>query len=741
MKRIRATLGVWPLAVAGLLVAVIACSQETFAPPPAPPRPTAPVPPPPLITPAPPALGAGPTVPAAETLRVALASFGEEVLDPSLDGQPGLLYHGHMYDHLVGAGPDGRLNAAYGLLESWQPDQTGQVYTLTLRRGMKWHDGVEITSADLEATLGHYIGEKASCPGCAALETKEARIEVVDQHSVRLHLKGPDVVFMHVLGPLVGDVPLLPKHHLEKVGAEGFAQSPMGSGPWKFVKRTAGVSVEYEANTDYWDKSRVPGYQKLVLLLVPDANERLEMLKAGQVEVAQLTPSEVADTKAAGFVVQGPKYVIATTLRFFMSYDPSYLTSKLEFRQALALGMDRRSIVDAIYPQDAAAVGTAPLFGPITDGFDPEVRPYPYDPEKARTLLAEAGYKGEQVDLFSIAAYGLTGMPKMNDLIVEDWRQIGLNVKLIATDFGSVFARYNERPQQFDDVAPAPVFHGAFPNHPEVVTSIRRYMSNDPGGMLAYHDPEKGDRVYAEMSAVSDAKARDNRLRELSRELYDEYWAVPIVWRHDVFGVSPRLSGWAPTHGTSYDLRLETLRPAGITAPAPAPAPSPEPTAIPPPGTPPTPVVSPTAHPTVSPTPAPTATATPEPPPAAATQFFIDDVLWKVSAETKDFVWNVANVPEGAQYLSKVEVLFKGQTIEDGNALFFILKPDGSSYQLGETEVCRIPYDAQWFGLQSSNLTPADGFTVPAYTVRLSVTRDVVAQITRVRYTWTLGGK
>ena len=79
---------------------------------------------------------------------------------------------------------------------------------------------------------------------------------------------------------------------------------------------------------------------------------------------------------------------------------------------------------------------------------------------------------------------------------------------------------------------------------------------------MAYHDLEKGDRIYDEVSALVEPATRDQRLRELNRELYEEYWAIPIVWRHEVYGLSPKVEGWEPTDGTSSDLRLETLRPA-----------------------------------------------------------------------------------------------------------------------------------------------------------------------------------
>ena len=91
-----------------------------------------------------------------QTLTVALPSFWAETLDPSLDGQPGLQYHGHMYDYLVGVGADGRFDQRYGLLAGWDPGDDASVYTLTLNQGIKWHDGVEVTSADIAYSIDHY---------------------------------------------------------------------------------------------------------------------------------------------------------------------------------------------------------------------------------------------------------------------------------------------------------------------------------------------------------------------------------------------------------------------------------------------------------------------------------------------------------------------------------------------------------------------------------------------------------
>ena len=86
-------------------------------------------------------------------------------------------------------------------------------------------------------------------------------------------------------------------------------------------------------------------------------------------------------------------------------------------------------------------------------------------------------------------------------------------------------------------------------------------MTSSPDGVMSYHDLDAGDRIYAELLTLADPEEREQRLKELNRELYDQYWAADIVWRHDVFGISSQIDGWKPTDGTSSDLHLETVRP------------------------------------------------------------------------------------------------------------------------------------------------------------------------------------
>ena len=496
------------------------------------------------------------------TLTVALPTFGAEVLDPSEDSQAGHIYYGHMYDRLIGDTPNGKPSAEMGVLERWDINAGATEYTFTLRTGVRWHDGSEVTAEDVAASLAHYSRTAAACVTCGGVYDSIEDVQIVDRQQLQIRLKKPDLSFIDKLGPEQEDVPLFPVRYLERVGQTGFADEPIGSGPWQFVSRVPGEYIEYEANSDYWNADRIPGFQRLRLLLVPETEKRVEMLRSGQVDIAAVTPGDVETLKTEGFSVQGPKYTKETTLRFQMSYDSGYLTSKLEFRKALTLGMDLWSIVQRTYPAEAATLGGgSPMFGPLDDGYDPDLPPYPYDPGPAQQLLNESGYKGETVSLISIPVYGLTEIPLLNEMIADSWRQMGLNVAIVPTTYGPVKARFSSRPQRFEDLSPAPLFHGGHVSRPGgIINSIYRYMTGSPDSLISYYDVERGERIYEELAAMPSGPTRTQRLKELNRELYEEYWAAPIIWRHEVYGVRPGLAGWTPRNGSDSHLHLETVR-------------------------------------------------------------------------------------------------------------------------------------------------------------------------------------
>lgn len=497
------------------------------------------------------------------TLTVALASFGVEALDPSADLQGGYRYYGHLYDQLIGADSEGRPDVTAGVIESWTASPDGRSYVLTLRPNLRWHDGSEVVAEDIAFSLNHYLRAAAACAVCGSLDDVIIGITTSGDLQVTVELARPDTGFITRLGPVQEAVPLLPSRYYDQAGEAGFAERPVGSGPWQFSSRVRGEWIEFDANESYWDERRMPGYDRLRIVLAPDPGVRVAMLLSETVDMTPIRLNQVEPLKQEGFAIGGPKSVIETALRFFESYDSSFLTSKREFREALALGMDITGMIQELYPAEAAtrAFGSV-MFVPSAEGFITELAPYPYDPNRAKQLLVEAGYSGEKVSLISIPVYDLPEIPAMNELIIRSWRAIGINAEIVPSTYGPVKARFAARPQKFDDLAPAPVFHGGHVNSPGgILNAINRYLTSSEQSLLGYHSPEEGDRILSDLLATPEGKGRTDKLIDLNRKLYSEYWAVPLVWRHELWGLSPRIGSWQPQNGTSAYLRFETARP------------------------------------------------------------------------------------------------------------------------------------------------------------------------------------
>lgn len=496
------------------------------------------------------------------TITVAVHTFAKEILDPSLDSQVGLPYHGGMYDWFIGGTPDGKLSLETGVLESFSPNADASAWTFTLKKGLKWHDGEEITSADIKFTIEYYKRDKSVCTACGSLKANVVGVETVDRYTARIRLKSPDVTIPALFSPMEGDLLILPKHYIERVGPAGFAEKPMGSGPWKLASRQITQYIEYEANTAYWNQDRVPGFAKLRLLLVPENRTRLAMLRRGEVNMIPIEPQDVAALRAGGFRIMGPKYTATTTLLFWKSYDPQVLSHKLEIRKALTLAVDWAGLFKAMYPPEVADPyrGGGTLFGPLNIGYDPDLPRYKYDPEEAKRLLKAGGYNGEEMKFWSFASFENPEQKEVNEIIAGYWRAVGVNVNLLPIDFGSFVPKYVSDPQQF--FPPLEVGVMSPVARPSTLGNIRTFMvSHEAGGRIwTYWNTDWLDGVYKEISGIVDDKERERRLRELNNKIYNEYWAVPIALRHFPWATR-NIAKWEPVNGSPQVMQFETLQP------------------------------------------------------------------------------------------------------------------------------------------------------------------------------------
>ena len=507
------------------------------------------------------------------TLNVGIPTFGNESLDPSSEEGSVQAYYRHMYDSLLGSDANGAVRTSDSVLKNWSFSNTGLSLEIDLNENLKWHDKQKIDSKEVAYSLEQHFRLNAACAACGKFGNNIQDFIFPSDDKLEISFVEPDYLFLNTIGPATEDIILVKSTSIEYDPADenkSVTTEPVGSGPWAFTKRDIGHEIVFDKNYDYWNDKRRANHDRLNLFHIPDYETRSAMLSSGQLDMAPINGTDINMLKQNGLGIGGPKYVVETTLRFCMSYDKDYLTSNKEFRKALTLSLNVDNIIEEIYPNEMVTrANGSSMFTPITQGHLSDLPPYEYDPSSAKRSLDKMGYQNEPVYLLSIPIYERTEMlrqdeyyDRVNERIVSDWQKNGINANLVPSNYGEVKTRYfNQESENFEDLKPAPIFHGGHISKPGgIMNSLRRYITSlDQGGLQSYHSPQIGTNVYDDLHKFDNLDDRTKRLEEINRELYEEYWAVPIVWRHEVWGISTDVVTWNPANGTTSDLRFDTV--------------------------------------------------------------------------------------------------------------------------------------------------------------------------------------
>src|SRR5438128_4621452 len=314
-----------------------------------------------------------------------------------------------LHDALVKPMPGNPM--APSLAESWTMSPDGLSYEFVLRRGVKFHNGDPVTAEDGKFSMELY-GGAASGP----YKARMAAIDVIDPYRVRFRFKHPWPDFMTSYGTMAtGAGWIVPKKYVEKVGDDGFKRAPVGAGPYKFVSFNPGVELVLEANEQYWRKA--PSVKRLVFRSVPDDTTRLAMLKRGEADIAYSLRGTLGEEvkRTPGLTLKASSPTFTEWLVFTEQWDPKSPWHDKRVRLAANLAIDRKALNDAEYLGHAKL--TASII-PHTFEFYWPAPPYPYDPARAKQLLAEAGYpRGfDAGEVVTDAVYAGTGEAVVNSL-------------------------------------------------------------------------------------------------------------------------------------------------------------------------------------------------------------------------------------------------------------------------------------------------------------------------------------
>lgn len=347
-------------------------------------------------------------------------------LDPSIDSSAiGINVFLNIFDQLTAIAPDGSVQPS--IATSWTAANDARVWTFTIRRDAKFHNGQPVTVEDVKWSYDKVLAD-AKSPNRAYLTLVES-IEKVDDQRIRFTLKSPFSVFDRQ----VTLISILPKKAYEEMGAQRFATQAIGSGPFKVVRWVKDSAVELEANADYWGGA--PKVSRLTFKPVPDQTARGVGLTTGELDVVPLLPPPMVDSLASRPGVRIEK--VESNRTIFVGYNPGVAPiGNLKVRQAIDHAIDRDAITARLLRGLGKPVGQIPA--PILFGYDPAVEPTKYDPALARALLREGGYNGEKI-VFQFPTNRWAFATEVAQAVAGYMTAVGLNVELQAMEFAAMF--------------------------------------------------------------------------------------------------------------------------------------------------------------------------------------------------------------------------------------------------------------------------------------------------------------
>jgi len=431
----------------------------------------------------------------------------------------GMLYAIH--DALVRPYPGQKMGPS--LAESWEESEDGLTYQFKLRPGLKFHNGDPVTTEDVKFSFERYQGT-----GAQTLKDHVREVEIVDPRVVRFHLKEPWPDFMTFYGTTATAAGIvLPKNYLTQVGDDAFKKQPVGAGPYKFVSTKPGIEVVLEADPGYW--RRVPAVKTLVMRSIPDATTRALTVKTGEADIAYALDGTAAEgiRDDPGIKIVATKHASSQWIEFTEQWDPKSPWHDKRLRLAVNYAVDRQKI------SEVGCLGFCPPAGVIVPrvmDFALPAEPMPYDPAKAKQLLADTGYPNG-IDAGEFAA--IPGFPTIAEAVMNYLNAAGIRVRLKQMERATFYADWQAKKLRG-------VFMTGAGNSGNAASRVENFIQSK--GAYAYGGYPDIDELFQKQGGERDRKQREALLFKIQQLTIDRVMYAPVMDFSALMGIGPRVT-------------------------------------------------------------------------------------------------------------------------------------------------------------------------------------------------------
>ena len=450
--------------------------------------------------------------------------------------------------------PDESTQIVPGLAESWTISKDGLRYTFKLRQGISFHDGTpfnaEAVKDSIERQINpeHPFNKLGKYPFAAYNFGNVKAVEVVDPLTVEFILKEPRASFLAIMTS--GAAAIVSPTAVKKFGQD-YALQPVGTGPFKYGSWERGQRVVLEKNPSYW---RFPvKIDRVVYRPIVEDQARLTELLTGSLDLIVGTPPDYVAQLESNPKVTMLKQVGAHVWYLGINNQRKPFDDK-RVRQALNYAVNKDAIVRDVL-KGTGSLSRGPVL-PGTWGADPNLKAYPYDPERAKKLLAEAGYPNGFATTLWVpeSGSGMQSPVAMSTVIQSNLKAVGVNIAMQTMEWGAYLAKLRTKEQDLfalswmagnedPDMVMYPLLHSS------------QWTPNGPNRAL--YKNEKYDELLHQARLTTDQAKRAELYRQAQRLLIDDAPWIFIDHEIQTAAHNKRVQGFK-LH-PSFDLRVETI--------------------------------------------------------------------------------------------------------------------------------------------------------------------------------------